>query len=141
MNYSQNIKVSASSEKVFKAITSQLNDWWGRTDNSVSKIGDEFTTKFGSAFWKFRVLEFIENEKLTWECIGGEPEFNAEWIGTKVFWEISKENEKAKIDFLHQGLTPEFKCYNICAPTWDMFIAQSLKSFVETGVGTPHLDN
>ena len=140
MNYSQTIYVKADSESVFKSITSQLNDWWGRTDNSVSKIGDEFTTKFGSAFWKFRVIEFIENEKITWECIGGEPEFNAEWIGTKVFWKISMENGTTKIEFLHEGLTPEFKCYNICAPTWDMFITESLKMFVETGFGTPHLE-
>ena len=140
MNYSQNIKVSARSEKVFKAITSELNEWWGRTDKSVSKIDDEFTTRFGSAFWKFRAIEFIENEKITWECIGGEPEFNAEWIHTKIVWKLSEENENTIVQFLHDGLTPEVKCYNICAPTWDMFITESLKSFVETGEGKPHLE-
>lgn len=138
MDYSLNIKVSVSSEKVFNAITSQLNEWWGKTSNEVSKEGDEFITKFGSAFWKFRVIEFIENEKLTWECIGGEPDFNAEWIGTKIFWEIIPSENTTKVVFVHEGLTPEFKCYNICAPTWDMFITESLKSFVETGIGNPH---
>lgn len=78
VNYTKTIHVKADSEKVFKSTTSQPNDWWSKTDNSVSKIGDEFTTKCGSAFWKFRVIEFIENEKNIWECIGGKPEFNAE---------------------------------------------------------------
>lgn len=138
MNYSQNIKVSASSEKIFKAITSQLNDWWGRTDKSVSKIGDEFTTSFGKAYWKFKILDYKENEILTWKCIAGEPEFNAEWIDTTIYWNISSSEGMTKISFLHDGLIPEFKCYDICAPTWDMFITQSLKMFVETGKGNPH---
>lgn len=140
MNYQSNITVNTNLDKVFKAITKHLNDWWGRTDNSVSKIGDEFTTRFGNAYWKFRVIKYTQNKILTWECIDGEPEFNAEWIGTKVFWKISMENKISKIEFLHEGLTPEFKCYNICAPTWNMFITESLKQFLETGVGTPHLE-
>lgn len=50
------------------------------------------------------------------------------------------ENEKTIIEFLHEGLTPESKCYNICAPTWDLFITESLKSFIETGVGKPYIE-
>ena len=69
-------------------------------------MGDEFTTSFRTAFWKFKIIDFKENEILTWKCIEGEP---------------------------------EFKCYNICAPTWDMFITDILKNFLETGKGNPHL--
>lgn len=141
MNYKQEIVIIGNTESVFKGITNGLNSWWGKTDNSVSKKGDEFTTRFGNAYWKFRIIEYIESKRITWECIDGEPEFNAEWIGTKIFWELVSQGDKTIVKFVHEGLTPEFKCYNICAPTWDMFITESLKLFIETGVGTPHLSN
>ena len=138
MNYTKVITTKVREEIIFKAITQKLNEWWGKTDSSVYNIGDEFTTSFGKAFWKFKIIDYKKNELLTWKCIGGEPEFNAEWIGTKIYWKISSSEGMTKVSFLHDGLTPEFKCYNICAPTWDMFITQSLKNFVETGKGEPH---
>lgn len=139
MNYNTKINVNSSHEKVFNAITQQLNDWWGKTDSSGLKVGDEFTTRFDKAFWKFRVTEYITNKKVTWSCIGGEPEFNAEWIGTTIYWEIDNSGKQTNVSFKHIGLTPELPCYNICAPTWDMFISKSLKRFLETGTGEPHI--
>ena len=138
MNYTQQFSTHVNQEVIFKAISKQLNDWWGKTDLPVSKIGDEFTTSFDNAFWKFRVIDFKNNEKLTWLCIDGKPEFNAEWIGTKVDWNIFLSNGLTKLNVVHEGLTPDFECYNICAPTWDIFITSSLKTFVETGIGSPH---
>jgi Activator of Hsp90 ATPase homolog 1-like protein len=138
MNYTQKIVITVRPEVIFKAITQQLNDWWGKTDSAVAKVGDEFTTSFGNAFWKFKILEYMPNEILTWLCVDGKPEFNAEWIGTTINWNISLVEGKTELSFTHDGLTPEFKCYDICAPTWDMFITSSLKSFIETGIGKPH---
>ena len=140
MNYTQEITTKVSPEVIFKAITNQLNDWWGKTDSSISKIGDEFTTSFGNAFWKFKIKDLKQNEKVTWQCIDGEPEFNAEWIGTKIYWNISSSEGNTKLLFAHDGLTPDFECYDICAPAWDMFITESLKNFLETGTGNPHRD-
>lgn len=138
MNYQKNVELEVNASNVFKALTQQLELWWGKTDSPVQKISDTFTIWFGDAFWKFRIEEFIPNEKLTWKCIDGQPEFNNEWVGTTCFWEIEPDGSKTKLSFTHDGLTPEFKCYDICAPTWDMFITKSIKSFLETGKGTPH---
>ena len=139
MNYNKEIMVSTSPELLFLAITEQLELWWGKTDVSVTKIGDEFTTSFGNAFWKFRITEFIRNKKVAWECIDGQPEFENEWVGTKLSWNIESVGHQAKLSFTHDGLTPSFDCYDVCAPAWDMFIAASLKSFIETGKGRPHI--
>ena len=139
MNYTQEVEINSSAEKTFIAITKQLNDWWGKTDKSVAKIGDEFTTTFGKAYWKFKVVEFIPNKKVTWSCLGGEPEFNAEWIGTTLYWDIDYSGNLTQVRFKHDGLTPELQCYNICAQTWNMFISQSLKEFLEKGKGNPHI--
>jgi hypothetical protein len=78
MNYSQEVEINSSAESTFVAITKQLNDWWGKTDTSVEKTGDEFTTSFNKAFRKFRITEYVPNKKVTWSCIDGMPEFNSE---------------------------------------------------------------
>ena len=64
MNNTQEVEINSSVESTFVAITKQLNDWWGKTDSSVEKLEDEFTTSFGKAYWKFKVIEFIQNKKL-----------------------------------------------------------------------------
>ncbi|MEP5613362.1 MAG: SRPBCC domain-containing protein [Cyclobacteriaceae bacterium] len=138
MDYSKQITYSTSAESLFTAITQNLDQWWGKTDTSVEKKGDEFKVSFGHAFWKFRVSEFTPNEKLTWECVDGQPEFEHEWVGTKVHWNISGDVEKTQLSFTHEGLTPSFECYDVCAPTWDMFLTTSLRSFVEKGKGMSH---
>ncbi len=139
MDYSKEIVYRTSPETLFNAITRNLELWWGRTDQGVGKPGDEFKTSFGKAFWKFIITEIVPNEKVTWECIEGQPEFEREWVGTKLHWSIVPNSDKTLLNFRHEGLTPAFECYDVCAPTWDMFITTSLKRFVETGKGMPHL--
>ncbi len=138
MNYSKEITYSTSPEVLFVAITQKLESWWGKTDNGVANVGDKFKTSFGNAFWKFRIAEIVPDQKVVWECIDGQPEFEDEWIGTKLHWNISESDGKTHLSFIHEGLTPAFECYDVCAPTWDLFISTSLKSFVETGKGMPH---
>lgn len=138
MDYSKEIYFDCSSETLFEAITQRLELWWGKTDTPVFKVSDEFKTSFGKAFWKFKIKEFESNTNVVWECIDGQPEFEHEWVGTTLHWLISSEGEKTKLSFTHVGLTPSFECYDVCAPTWDMFLCKSLKSFVEMGKGMPH---
>ncbi|MDO5968553.1 hypothetical protein Q4Q35_01920 [Flavivirga aquimarina] len=132
-NYTKEIITSASAVDVFSALSKEINLWWGEVDKPVSKIGDIFTISFGEASWTFRIIEYVPNSKITWECIGGKPEFNAEWIGDILYWNIETFKNTTKVNFLQVGLTPNMNCYDICAPTWDKFIMISLKSFVETG--------
>lgn len=139
MNYSKKIAYKTTPEILFQATTQSLELWWGKTDTAVAKVGDEFRTSFGKAFWEFKISELVPNEKVTWECVDGQPEFEHEWVGTKLHWNISTDGNETHLSFTHEGLTPSFECYDVCAPTWDMFISTSLKSFVETGKGMPHL--
>lgn len=133
-NYHIDIKVNAPASEIFSALTQKLDLWWGKTDKSVNTIDDEFTISFGDAFWSFKITEYVTNSKLTWECIGGKPDFNAEWIGDILYWTIKETDTATHVSLLQVGLTPDMNCYDICAPTWDKFIMISLKSFVETGV-------
>ncbi len=146
MSFDQQVTISSSAESVFTAITQNIQDWWGKTDSVVSKLGDEFTTSFDQTFWKFRIIEFVPNQKLIWECIDarhiheGYEGIEKEWLGTKVYWKIITVSENESVlEFSHDGLTPDLNCYEICTMGWERFVSVSLKRYAETGTGMPYL--
>lgn len=127
-DYQKQIRVPSNSKQVFKALTENIHLWWSKTSESSQKAGGQFTIHFENGYWwTFKIIEFTPNSKLIWECINGEPEFNREWIGHTLHWQITKDGSQTTIDFHQIGLTPKIDCYDICSKTWDMFIAEKLK--------------
>jgi hypothetical protein len=134
-NYYQEILVSTTAINAFASLTKHINLWWGNTDKIATKVDDEFTVNFDDANWSFRVTEFELNSKLTWECIGGNPDFNAEWIGDTLHWNIEEDGDNVKISLLQNGLTPDMNCFEICNRGWNHYITKSLQAYLETGNG------
>lgn len=146
MSYTTMVSINGTTQQVFNAISQHVQKWWGNTDNSVSSVGDEFTTSFDSTYWKFKISEFELNRKIIWKCTeakhihNGYEGIEKEWEGTLVEWVLEEKGQNETIlNFAHNGLVPELNCYEICFPAWERFVTQSLKSFVETGTGMPHL--
>ncbi|MHA7058899.1 SRPBCC family protein [Aquimarina sp. M1] len=146
MSYTISVSIEANSEAVFNAITQSVQEWWGYTNSAVSKLDDEFTASFDKTCWKFKISEFEPNSKIVWQCIhakhihSGYDGIEKEWIGTKVEWYLEEKSQNETIlNFIHNGLVPKLNCYEICWPAWERFVTQSLKSFVESGKGMPHL--
>jgi len=145
MNYSQEVVVNASTQNAFEALAKTVDKWWGKIDKPVNKVGDEFTITFGETFWKFRVLKFEDNKNLSYECYDanhvheGVTGIETEWIGTTLNWNLEEVEGNTKISFLHEGLVQDLSCYNICEGAWDFFILDSLKNYLETGKGSPHI--
>ena len=132
INYKNQLEVNASSEQVFFALNEGLHSWWGKISNSEFKTGGQFTIRFENGYWwTFKVIEYTPNHELVWKCMDGEPDFNKEWIGHVLHWEIKEQNGKRLINFHQVGLTPNIDCYNVCSTTWDRFITNSLKDFLE----------
>lgn len=48
MNYTQSIQTIATQKNAFLSIA---NKWWGKIDNTISKVNDEFSIFFGSTEW------------------------------------------------------------------------------------------
>ena len=132
-NYHKQIEVSSTAKTVFNALTDEINLWWSNTSNSLQKEGGQFTIHFENGYWwTFKILEFTPNHDIVWKCIDGEPDFNKEWIGHILHWEIIEDNSKTIIKFHQVGLSPKIECYEVCSTTWDMFITDRLKKHVET---------
>nr|WP_321232394.1 SRPBCC domain-containing protein [uncultured Psychroserpens sp.] len=132
-NYQKQIEVSATTKEIFKALTEDIHLWWSNTSQSKQKMGGQFTVHFENEYWwTFKILEFRPNHEIVWKCIDGEPDFNKEWIGHILHWEIIEDVSTSKINFHQAGLTPEIMCYDICSTTWDMFITERLKTHLDS---------
>lgn len=141
MDYKKSIIVSSSPEVVFAALTTGIASWWSEDySGAAAKVNDEFTVKFqGKNLINMRVTEIVPNKKIVWTCVNfyidvdAPIEDRSEWIGTKVFWEISP----SKVDFLHEGLTPAFECYTFCESGWNHFLG-SLQEMLNGGEAKPY---
>lgn len=145
MFYRQTVEINAKAEAVFNALSQEIPSWWGQTDQAILRIGDEFTISFGATFWKFKISQFEPNKGMSWQCVDahhvheGLSNIEEEWIGTEVHWKLQEQTNQIQLIMEHEGLSKQLNCYGVCEPAWDHFILDSLKSYLETGKGKPHL--
>jgi len=137
-SYTTSTVIEADAQSVFEALTSCIDSWWGKVDHPIEKAGDVFTVSWGEPWYQFRVIEYLPNERVSWECIdanqiiAGMQGVEKEWVGTKVTWNIEPMDEtEIELTLLHEGLVPEFLCFDVCSRTWDSYIKTHLKRFLE----------
>lgn len=142
INYSKEFNANVGPHLVFKALTSEIDKWWTIHCNKAVSLNDNLTVRFGETTVKEMIItELNENKSLTWEVTKAyidikELSKKDEWVGTKIKWAISPTESGSKVCFTHEGLTPLFECYEACEGGWNYFL-DSLKSFLNTGKGTP----
>jgi hypothetical protein len=69
-----------------------------------------------------RLVEVIPNKKLIWlvtESNMTSIHDAKEWAGTRLIFDITKEDDKTTLTFTHEGLVPKAECYKFCMPAWD----------------------
>jgi len=142
-NYTANTIINATAHQSYKALTEDIPLWWTEMfQSSANNEGDSFTVRFGEDVFKtIRVEELVANSKVVWfveDSLINIPQLNnqKEWIDTSIVWEIEEKGNSILLRLTHIGLHPEIECYEICSMGWKQFI-DSLKSYLETGTGTP----
>jgi len=136
------ISVDQSPEEAFAAITNVRGWWSGEIEGGTEKLGDEFTYRYKDVhFSKQRLTEVIPNQKVVWEILDSYLSFakdTREWTGTKIIFDILKQGNRTEVRFTHQGLVPEFECFEACSGAWGSYINGSLRSLITTGKGNPN---
>jgi len=138
------VGIKASSEDVYKALATRdgLAGWWTTNTGGDSKLGGvikfRFSTADGREIGGFdtKVLELRPAERVLWEVIDGP----AEWIGTKVSFELKQDGDYSIVLFKHVGWKEPVEFMHHCSTKWATFLI-SLKSLVETGKGAPSPDD
>ena len=148
MNYEKTIDLRATPDRVFQALTKEMDRWWTtRIEGSLMSVGDTVKADFppSNGYWTFEATTLIAGERVELKCIdayhvvAGQPaEIEKEWLGTMLCWRISANEDGARLHFVHQGLTPKLHCYDICHQGWDFFFATSLVAYLNEGAGMPH---
>ena len=141
-SFTTTYSVDQTPKEVFDAITNVRGWWSGEIEGSTEKLGDEFTYRYKDVHYtKQRLVEVIPDEKVVWLILDAHLNFTedkAEWKGTKVVFEISKKGKQTQLRFTHQGLVPEFECFDACSSAWGFYINNSLRSLITTGKGDPN---
>ena len=111
-----------------------LAGWWTNDTQGETETGDELRFRFGAAGgFDMKVLELEPGKRVLWEVIDGP----AEWIGTRISFDLKQEDDYAIVLFKHMGWKEPVEFMHHCSTKWGSFL-MSLKSLVETGKGRPH---
>ena len=135
-DYSRTINVAASPEEAYQALTQGFEFWWTTPDQPISKVGDKARFAFppGQGYWTFQATDLRPGQYVEMVCI------DAHHASEGLTNAVEKEwlHGKAEIRFEHRGLTPDLYCYDECVSGWDYFFVDSLKAYLDIGVGKPH---
>jgi len=141
-DFTTTIVLDQSPENVFKAIQN-VRGWWSEEiEGKTADLNDEFNYHYEDIHrCKIKLTEVIPNKKMVWliqENYFSFTQDDTEWTNTKAVFEISTENNKTKLVFTHQGLVPDYECYEVCKSGWTNYIQNSLQKLITTGKGEPN---
>lgn len=144
-DFNTTIVVDQSPKEVFRSIVNPRAWWSEEIEGDTAQLNDEFTYHYRDVHvCKMKLVEVIPNEKVVWlvmENIFNFTHDKREWTGTRISFDISREDAKTKLCFTHLGLTSEYECYDVCQKAWSGYIQQSLFDLITTGKGKPNSSN
>jgi hypothetical protein len=141
-DFAATITVDQTPEEAIEAIKN-IRGWWSQQlEGSTDRVGDEFTYRYKDVhFCKMKLVEAIPQKKVAWLVLENYFKFTkdkTEWQGTKIVFDVSRKDNKTEIRFTHEGLVPEYECFDICSSAWESYINGSLRSLLATGKGQPN---
>lgn len=134
--------VDKTPAEVFDAINN-VREWWSQNiEGETRNLNDEFTYSYKDVHaCRMRLIEVIPAKKVVWLVLNNYFNFTkdkTEWKDTKVIFEISKKDNQTELHFTHEGLTPEYECYEACRQGWTEYIPGSLYKLITKGRGQPN---
>lgn len=142
-DFTHTLVTKQAPNEVFKAVIN-VRRWWSgyyaeEIVGGTEMAGDEFTFRAGDGahYTRQKLVEVIPDKRVVWLVTESELSFveqKREWTGTKVIFDISEHNGTTKLVFTHEGLNPEFECYESCAPAWTQYLDNKLLPLINGGL-------
>ena len=141
-NFTAAIAVDQNRTAAFNAIKN-FRAWWSEEiEGNTDKLNEVFFYHYKDIhLCKIKLIEMVPDKKLVYQIVDNQFSFTkdkTEWINTKLIFEITDEGDKTRIRFTHEGLVPEYECYNVCFDAWTGYIKKSLYNLITTGKGNPN---
>lgn len=138
-DFTTNILVSNPAKEVFNAINNPRGWWSAEIEGSTNELNAEFIHHYEDMHrCKIKVVEFIPYKKVVWLVVDNYFSFTkdkTEWKNTKIIFEISEKDGKTQLRFTHEGLVPQYECYEMCSNAWNELVHGSLRSLIINGEG------
>ena len=143
------VEMSAPLAKVYEAVatTDGISEWWTRDGvRGESSAGSEIRAgsqiREGSQIRFFfggpqpaavmKITQASPAGHVGWDCVAGADE----WIGTTLSFDLTPKDDETVVLFTHADWREASEFMAHCSARWAYFLL-SLKSYVETGKGTP----
>lgn len=129
------LRINASTEKVYNAITTQegLSGWW--CPDTMAKPEEDSVARFtfGPEYFKeMKITELKPAKRVKWFCLAA----YEEWIGTTITFELQSSGKSTTLAFQHDNWKKYTEEFAACSYHWAMFL-RSLRLLCETGKGQP----
>ena len=140
-DFTATILVDQTPKQVFDSFNN-VRGWWSENiDGGTDKLNDEFNYHYQDIHYcKIKLIELVPNQKVVWLVLDNYFKFTedkSEWIGTKIIFDISHKDGQTLARFTHEGLVPQYECFEICREAWTNYIKDSLYGLITTGKGQP----
>ncbi len=137
------VGIKASLPEVYRALATRegVASWWTTQTQGESEVGGILKFRFSSegkeiGGFDMKVLELAPGKRVLWQVVEGP----AEWLGTRIGFDLKQEDDYAIVLFRHEGWREPAEFMSHCSTKWATFL-MSLKSLVETGQGHPSPDD
>jgi len=132
------VGVSAPLSSVYEAVATRegISEWWTRDGvRGESKEGSTLRFFFGQpeAAAGMEITRLSSDGHVGWTCVEG----HDEWVGTTVTFDLSHKDDETVVLFTHADWREPDEFMAHCSARWAYFLL-SLKSYLETGSGTPY---
>ncbi len=138
-DFTTTFEVEATPGQVFDAVNN-VRGWWSQNiDGDTDKVNAVFDYHYQDVhICKIKITQLMPDKKVVWHVLDNHFKFTKdknEWKGTDIIFDISEKDGKTLLAFTHQGLTPDYECFDICHDAWTHYIQGSLKELIITGKG------
>lgn len=130
-NFTYTFTSPATPDAIF-AVLEDVRQWWtglyGETITGASnQLNDEFTFEAGGGmhYSKQKTIGLVPGKTITWQVTDSRLTFLKEvdeWTDTQFSFDVSKDGDKTRVTFTHEGLTPQIECYNQCSAGWKGYL-------------------
>lgn len=140
-NFTTTVLVDQPPKEAFKAIL-DVRGWWsaGITGDTDTLNGESIYHYQDIHYCKLKLVELVPDQRVVWLVLDNYFKFTkdkSEWTGTKLVFDISRQDNQTAIRFTHEGLVPQYECFEICREAWTNYITNSLVKLITTGKGQP----
>ncbi len=139
-DFTTTFTVDQTPDEVFTAINN-VRGWWagdgGDVEGGTDRVGDEFTYRYKDIHYsKQKITELVPGAKVVWRVLDANLSFTrdpAEWTGTNITFDISRNGRQTDVTFTHRGLVPEVECFDQCSNAWSYLVNSSLRELITSG--------